>query len=132
MTVLSQSANSIRGAMPGSNVLLHFLGATLLFIAALTLAGAASPDLLADAQESQTMASVLDSNDAGFSEGSRLQVGMPIEQAIELLGGSPDDETEVGAACGMLDILTWDEDGTQIISVDGTVTSIVKDGTTQR
>jgi hypothetical protein len=32
----------------------------------------------------------------------------------------------------MLDILTWDEDGTRIISVDGTVTSIVEDGTRQR
>ncbi len=84
----------------------------------------------ADAENGATIEAALDAGGDGFSEGSVLQVGMPIEQAIELLGGNPDSETEVGGACGMLDILTWDENGTRIISVGGTVTSIV--GGTQK
>ena len=60
----------------------------------------------------------------------RPEVGMSLQEALALVGSSPDSEEEVGAACGMLDVLTWDGDGTKIISVDGTVTSIVK-GTKQ-
>lgn len=54
----------------------------------------------------------------------RLEVGMSLQEALELVGTNPDSEEEIGAACGMLDVHTWDEDGTRIISVDGTVTSI--------
>ena len=49
---------------------------------------------------------------------------MSLEEALELLGKAPDSESEIGAACGMLDIMTWDDEGTRLISVDGTVTSI--------
>ncbi len=58
------------------------------------------------------------------SNARRPEVGMPLAEALELLGKAPDSETEIGAACGMLDVLTWDEEGTRLISVDGTVTSI--------
>ena len=132
MTVSTKCTVLIRDAIPGNGVLLCLIGVASLFVAATVLADDGALDMLADAHDSQTMEAALDPGTEGFSEGSRLKVGMPIEQAIELLGGSPDEETEVGAACGMLDILTWEEDGTQIISVDGTVTSIVKDGTGQR
>ena len=66
------------------------------------------------------------SDDAGFSEARRPEVGMSLQEALALVGQDPDSQEEVGAACGMLDVLTWDEDGTKIISVDGTVTSIVE------
>ena len=51
---------------------------------------------------------------------------MSLQEALALVGDDPDSQEEVGAACGMLDVLTWDKDGTRIISVDGTVTSIVE------
>ena len=112
----------------------QLLCAAMLFMAGMAFAGDNVPDVIADAHDSTSLEAALSSayHSDSVSEGSRLEVGMPIEQAIELLGGDPDSETEVGGACGMLDILTWDEDGTRIISVDGTVTSIVKDGTRQR
>ena len=62
----------------------------------------------------------------GLDQSLRPEVGMSLEEALALIGSSPDSEQEIGAACGMLDVLTWDEEGTKIISVDGTVTSIVK------
>jgi hypothetical protein len=62
--------------------------------------------------------------DAGSSQARRPEVGMSLKEALALVGDDPD--SEVGAACGMLDVLTWDEAGTKIISVDGTVTSIVE------
>jgi len=112
----------------------QLLCAAMLFMAGMAFAGDNVPDVIADAHDSTSLEAALSSasHSDSVSEGSRLEVGMPIEQAIELLGGDPDSETEVGGACGMLDILTWDEDGTRIISVDGTVASIVKDGTRQR
>jgi hypothetical protein len=75
------------------------------------------------AMDSETMA------DEQLAEGAqstarRLEVGMSLEEALDVLGKDPDSETEIGAACGMLDVLTWDDDGTRLISVDGTVTSI--------
>jgi len=104
------------------------LCAAMLFMADVAFAGDNAPDVIADARDSTSLEAALStaSHSDSVSEGRRLEVGMPIEQAIELLGGGPDSETEVGGACGMLDILTWDEDGTRIISVDGTVTSIVE------
>ncbi|UCH46690.1 MAG: hypothetical protein JSU95_11265 [Betaproteobacteria bacterium] len=65
------------------------------------------------------------------SPGRRLEVGMSLEEALELLGKDPDSESEIGAACGMLDVLTWDDEGTRLISVDGTVTSIYESGTSE-
>jgi hypothetical protein len=75
------------------------------------------------AMDSETMA------DEQLAEGAqstarRLEVGMSLEEALDVLGKDPDSETEIGAACGMLDVLTWDDDGTRLISVDGTATSI--------
>ena len=58
------------------------------------------------------------------SSARRLEVGMSLEEALQLVGKDPDSKSEIGAACGMLDVLTWDDDGTRLISVDGTVTSI--------
>ncbi len=66
-----------------------------------------------------------DSGEAGLSAARRPEVGMSLQEALALVGDDPDSQEEVGAACGMLDVLTWDKDGTKIISVDGTVTSIV-------
>ena len=60
-----------------------------------------------------------------FSEARQPEVGMSLQEALALVGSNPDSQEEVGAACGMLDVLTWHEDGTKIISVDGRVTSIV-------
>ena len=132
MTSLMKIAFVMRNVVSRASTGLHLLCAAMLFMAGMAFAGDSAPEVVADAQDSVTIDAALDTGSDGFSEGSTLQVGMPIEQAIELLGGDPDSETEVGGACGMLDILTWDEDGTRIISVDGTVTSIVEDGTRQR
>jgi len=63
---------------------------------------------------------------AEFGQARRPEVGMSLQEALALVGDDPDSQEEVGAACGMLDVLTWDKDGTRIISVDGTVTSIVE------
>ncbi len=120
MTVLTRNAMSNAGAG------LHILCVAVLFLGGLAFAQDDVFVIPADAENGVTIEAALDAGGDGFSEGSVLQVGMPIEQAIELLGGNPDSETEVGGACGMLDILTWNEIGTRIISVDGTVTSIVE------
>ncbi len=69
----------------------------------------------------------------GLSERSqsvapRLKVGMSLEEALEVVGKSPDSQSEIGAACGKLDVLTWDDDGTRLISVDGTISSVVEGG----
>ena len=64
------------------------------------------------------------SGEGAQSTSRRLEVGMSLEEALDVLGKAPDSESEIGAACGMLDVLTWDDDGTRLISVDGTVTSI--------
>lgn len=132
MTILMKNAIVMKKAVLSAGAGLYVLCAAMLFMAGMAFAGDGAPEVVADAQDSVAVDAALDTGSDGFSEGSTLQVGMPIEQAIELLGGDPDSETEVGGACGMLDILTWDEDGTRIISVDGTVTSIVEDGTGQR
>lgn len=55
---------------------------------------------------------------------SRLKVGMSLEEALKVLGKDPDSQSEIGAACGKFDVLTWDEDGTRLISVDGTISSV--------
>ena len=84
----------------------QLLCAAMLFMAGLAFAGDNVPDVIADAHDSTSLEAALSSasHSDSVSKGSRLEVGMPIEQAIELLGGDPDSETEVGGACGMLDI----------------------------
>ncbi len=134
--------NRIFDLKPGFNILcaarIFAAGvAATIFAAGMAFAGDRMPDDVAAAQDGATFdttvkSAALSAGSENGSEGSRLQVGMSIEEAIELLGSDPDSETEIGAACGVLDILSWDEDGTRIIGVDGTVTSIVEDGTIQR
>ena len=127
----TKNAITMTDALSNAGGGFQLLCAAMLFMAGLAFAGDNVPDIIADAHDSTSLEAALSSasHSDSVSEGRRLEVGMPIELAIELLGGDPDSETEVGGACGMLDILTWDEDGTRIISVDGTVTSIVEDGT---
>ena len=76
------------------------------------------------AMDTGTVADSQTGSDRAQSTGRRLEVGMSLEEALELLGKAPDSESEIGAACGMLDVMTWDDEGTRLISVDGTVTSI--------
>ncbi len=129
-----KNAATMKHALSNASGSFQLLCAAMFFLAGMAFAGDNVPDVIADAHDSTSLEAALSiaSHSDSVSAGRRLEVGMPIEQAIALLGGDPDSETEVGGACGMLDILTWDEDGTRIISVDGTVTSIVKDGTRQR
>lgn len=127
-SITMKNTTTMADALLNASGGLLLLCAAMLFMAGAAFAGDSVPELIADARDSTSLEAAITtaSHSDSVSEGSRLEVGMPIEQAIELLGGGPDSETEVGGACGMLDILTWDEDGTRIISVDGTVTSIVE------
>jgi hypothetical protein len=54
----------------------------------------------------------------------RIEPGMPTYIAVGLLGREPDQAAEVGAACGMLDVLTWHQEQTRIVTSDGVVTSV--------
>ena len=76
------------------------------------------------AMDSEAVAGEQIASEGAQSTARRLEVGMSLEEALDVLGKAPDSESEIGAACGMLDVLTWDDDGTRLISVDGTVTSI--------
>ena len=125
-SIAMKNTTTMTDALLNASGGLLLLCAAMLFMAGAAFAGDNVPDVIADARDSTSLEAAISTASDSVSEGSRLEVGMPIEQAIELLGGGPDSETEVGGACGMLDILTWDEDGTRIISVDGTVTSIVE------
>ena len=136
MTAFTNNSILMRNPVLKAGACFYTLCAATFFVAGIAFAGDNVPDVIADAHDSTSLEAALSaashSDSDSVSEGRRLEVGMPIEQAIALLGGDPDSEIEVGGACGMLDILTWDEDGTRIISVDGTVASIVEDGTRQR
>jgi hypothetical protein len=76
------------------------------------------------AMDSETAPGEQMASEGAQSTARRLEVGMSLEEALDVLGKAPDSESEIGAACGMLDVLTWEDDGTRLISVDGTVTSI--------
>jgi len=65
-----------------------------------------------------------DTGHAPSSGKSRLKVGMSLEEALKVVGKTPDSQSEIGAACGKFDVLTWDEDGTRLISVGGTISSV--------
>lgn len=54
---------------------------------------------------------------------TQVRVGMSLEEALKLVETNLQSQEEIGAACGMLDVFTYD-DGMRIISVDGTVTSV--------
>jgi hypothetical protein len=115
----------------------YMLCVATLLVAGTAVAGDNAADGAAGARDGATLEAVLSAADdsaAGESANgaSRPQVGMSVKQAIEMLGVGPDSETDVGAACGELNILTWDEDGTQIIGVGGTVTSIIQGTRSER
>lgn len=132
MTVLRNNAMSNAGVSLNVLCTVTLLIAGIWFMARVAFAQDDVFVIQADTPHGASVEAAIESDGGSFSEGNQLKVGMPIEQAIKLLGGNPDSETEVGAACGELNILTWNEDGTRIISVDGTVTSIVEDGTSKR
>lgn len=50
--------------------------------------------------------------------------GMPVETAIALLGREPDLSQEIGAACGMLEIMTWQDENVRLVTTGGSVTSV--------
>ena len=113
----------------GKGMVANFPGAVVWCLISLC-----SPVLAQAAEQAEPAATVIETaigagqngaSDARIGESRRPEVGMSLAEALALVGAEPDSQEEVGAACGMLDVLTWDEDGTQIISVDGTVTSIV-------
>lgn len=83
------------------------------------------------AMDSETVADEQMASEAPQSTARGLEVGMSLKDALEVLGKAPDSESEIGAACGMLDVMTWDDEGTRLISVDGTVTSIYESGTSE-
>ena len=56
---------------------------------------------------------------------TEIQPGMPADVAIQLLGREPDQTTEIGAACGMLEILSWRGEQTKLIASDGVISSII-------
>ena len=55
----------------------------------------------------------------------QIQPGMRADLAIQLLGRSPDQTTEIGAACGMLEILSWQDEQTKIITSGGIISSVI-------
>jgi len=55
-----------------------------------------------------------------------IKLGMSAAQAIHLLGREPDQQTVIGAACGMLEILSWQHEQTRIITSGGVVSSVSK------
>lgn len=126
MTVPIKNAVFIKYELSNAGVGLLLLCLATLFIVGFAFADDRTLDVLADAQESAAIEAALESEDENFSEENRVEVGMSLKDALELVGRTPDSEEEVGAACGMLDVFTWNDDGTKIISVDGTVTSIVE------
>lgn len=103
----------------GSAILQALLAAALL-VAVAQAAAEEDPS----AFDTATPVAQRDAGASAVGSSKVLKVGMSLEEALQLVGKVPDSEEEVGAACGMLDVFTYD-DGTQIISVDGTVTSIV-------
>ena len=56
-------------------------------------------------------------------EQSPIRVGMPTSAALAKLG-QPEKRADVGAACGMLDVMSWDAERLRIVAVDGIVTAI--------
>ena len=54
----------------------------------------------------------------------RIRPGLSATAAIDLVGRPPDERHEIGAACGMLEVLSWGADEMRIISVDGVVSSV--------
>ena len=58
------------------------------------------------------------------SSAPRIRPGMSARAAIDSIGRSPDERLEIGAACGMLEVLTWDEGELRMVTVDGVVSSV--------
>ena len=109
--------------MPRVTSALSVTASALFLLGLLCLAGNAAAES-EQAVHDATASPVPDS--AGqVNTGPRKQVkaGMSLEEALKLVETNLQSQEEVGAACGMLDVFTYD-DGTRIISVDGTVTSV--------
>jgi hypothetical protein len=115
-------------AWPGAVLVLLLV--TLCFVVTVPVASGA--DRVESEQGATAALAQGDFSEADFESPRRVEVGMSLEDALEVVGKAPDSEAEIGAACGMLDVLTWDEDGTRIISVDGTVTSVFNAKTNER
>ena len=56
-----------------------------------------------------------------------VQPGMSVADAIRHLGRDPDHSSVVGAACGMLEVLAWDDLATRLVAVDGTISSVARE-----
>ena len=56
----------------------------------------------------------------------RLQEGMMAANASRHLG-TPEEHTEIGAACGMLEVLSWNQGKIRLVVVDGIITSVQKE-----
>ena len=81
----------------------------------------------------QAQTTVLDQNSedspaasqaSGLQAAHLIEPGMSAADAISLLGRQPDGKTEIGAACGMLEVLTWGQEQTRVILSDGRVSSV--------
>ncbi|MGI9333618.1 MAG: hypothetical protein ACR2RL_10735 [Gammaproteobacteria bacterium] len=63
---------------------------------------------------------------------ARVEAGMSTSDALARIGREPDQEVEIGAACGVLQIMSWDDSQMRIISVGGVVASIAMGDQPQR
>lgn len=55
-----------------------------------------------------------------------VRVGMSVTEVLRHLGQEPDHSALVGAGCGMLEVLTWDEQATRLVAIDGVVSSVTR------
>lgn len=55
-----------------------------------------------------------------------VETGMSTAAALDLIGRAPDHEVEVGAGCGVLQIMSWNDSPLRIISVGGVVSSVAE------
>ena len=107
----------------------------LFFLSALYMAVGAYAQTYDLARADQDMAAVLnelnlpDDVDPALWQSAvnerRIELGMPLSAVIEMFGRDPDESTEIGAACGMLEIISWGPERTKIITNRGKVSSIV-------
>ena len=41
--------------------------------------------------------------------------------------GAPEERIEIGAACGMLEVFSWNQGRIRLVAVDGIITSVQKE-----
>ena len=56
-----------------------------------------------------------------------VREGMTLAEALAAVGRAPDSSDHIGAACGVLDVTRWEEEGIKVISNNGVVVSIAAD-----